>query len=136
MRALVAGILMAVVFGAEARIWTSSEGKTVEAELVRVEYGNAYLRPAGKTKLYPFLITNLSSEDQDYIEQFLKDEEDRLKERRKEQRKLKWHTDFPQAQAEAKELEMPILFLYTAPEWCGWCRVLDNNILETAEFKK
>ena len=30
----------------------------------------------------------------------------------------------------------PILFLYTAPSWCGWCRVLENNVLEQAEFKE
>lgn len=48
---------------------------------------------------------------------------------------MRWHTDFDAAQAEAKELGIPILFLYTAPSWCGWCRVLEDNVLNQSDFK-
>ncbi len=134
MKAWLMGAL-ALCAAADARTWTSADGKTVEAEMVRVMDGKVYLRPDGTTKLYPFEISDLSSADRAFIEQRNADEAERLRKLERNARDMAWHTDFAKAKAEAAELGYPILFLYTAPSWCGWCRVLDENVLGQSEFE-
>lgn len=128
--------IVGLAFSSSARTWTSSDGKTVEADLVRVHDGKAYLRPDGRTKLYPFEISKLSETDQSFIEAYNKEIEQRLEEQRLEARSVRWHTDFDDAVAEAEETGFPILFLYTAPSWCGWCVKLEANVLDQPEFKQ
>lgn len=136
MKAWIVGtVVLGLVLGTNARTWTSVDGKTVDAELVRVMDGKAYLRPAGRDKLYPFEISQLSKADQDYIKRTEQEAADELEAKLRKARKVKWHTDFNDALAEAEETGYPIMFVYTAPSWCGWCRVLENNIFEQAEFK-
>ena len=47
-----------------------------------------------------------------------------------------WLTDFEQAKAEARKQKRPILILFTGSDWCGWCKKLKAEVLDTAEFKK
>lgn len=47
-----------------------------------------------------------------------------------------WHDNFTDAKAEAEELNLPILLVYTAPEWCGYCVKLDDRLFDTSKFKK
>lgn len=46
-----------------------------------------------------------------------------------------WMDDVEQAKAEAAKYDMPILLLYTAPSWCGYCRKLDDQFIAQDEFK-
>ncbi len=46
-----------------------------------------------------------------------------------------WIEDVEQAKAEAIEKDRPILLLYTATSWCGYCRKLDDQLLTQDAFK-
>lgn len=46
-----------------------------------------------------------------------------------------WTDDVQKAKAEATKYGLPILLLYTAPSWCGYCRKLDDQLLTKKEFK-
>lgn len=48
---------------------------------------------------------------------------------------FKWYTDFDSAKVIAKQQDKPILLLFTGSDWCGACKVLERDILETEEFK-
>jgi len=50
-------------------------------------------------------------------------------------RDVVWIEDVEQAKAEATKRDLPILLLYTAPSWCGYCRKLDDQLLTQDEFK-
>lgn len=46
-----------------------------------------------------------------------------------------WTGSLEQAKAEAAKYDLPILLLYTAPSWCGYCRKLDDQLIKQDEFK-
>ncbi len=46
-----------------------------------------------------------------------------------------WTEDVEQAKAEAIKKDLPILLLYTAPSWCGYCRKLEDQLITQDEFK-
>ncbi len=46
-----------------------------------------------------------------------------------------WTADVQKAKAEATKYDLPILLLYTAPSWCGYCKKLDDQLLTQDEFK-
>lgn len=46
-----------------------------------------------------------------------------------------WTDDVEQAKAEAIKYDLPILLLYTAPSWCGYCRKLDDQLITQDDFK-
>jgi len=46
-----------------------------------------------------------------------------------------WTGDVELAKAEAAKYDLPILLLYTAPSWCGYCRKLDNQLITQDKFK-
>jgi thiol:disulfide interchange protein len=48
---------------------------------------------------------------------------------------FKWYTDFESAKIIAKRENRNILLLFTGSDWCGACKVLERDILETEEFK-
>lgn len=47
-----------------------------------------------------------------------------------------WFTDFTQAKAKAAELNRPILALFTGSDWCGWCKKLKTDVLNTDDFTR
>ena len=47
---------------------------------------------------------------------------------------LKWLTDLPKAQAEAKEKNKQVLLDFTGSDWCGWCIKFNKEVLSTPEF--
>lgn len=55
---------------AETRSWTNSEGRTIEAELVDVNGGNAVLKMSGRNFEVP--VTSISKSDQEFIAQWEK----------------------------------------------------------------
>ena len=44
--------------------------------------------------------------------------------------------DFEAAKKEAAALKQPIFAFFTGSDWCGWCKKLTGEVLETKEFKK
>lgn len=49
---------------------------------------------------------------------------------------LKWYTDVREAITVSNTAHKPMLMFFTGSDWCGWCIRLQNEVLNTAEFKK
>lgn len=138
MRTAVLFVLVACLAGTavQARTWTNTEGKTLEAELVKVENGQVYLKLAKNRKVHPLKIDSLSDADQKFIKQYLKDKVAQQRANELAKRRAKWLTDYEDVKAESEEFDLPILLLFTAPEWCGYCVMLEDNILAQNEFEE
>ena len=48
---------------------------------------------------------------------------------------LKWETDLPAAQAQAKKEKKMVLMDFTGSDWCGWCIKLNKEVFSTKEFQ-
>lgn len=46
-----------------------------------------------------------------------------------------WLTSYDEAIKESKKTGKPILADFTGSDWCYWCKRLDKEVFETAEFK-
>ncbi len=49
---------------------------------------------------------------------------------------LNWIADFNTAKQLAKEQNKPILIYFTGSDWCGICKILDKDFLQSKKFKK
>lgn len=47
---------------------------------------------------------------------------------------LIWHTSLAEAQKISKNSHRPIYLCFTGPEWCFWCKKLENEIHSKKEF--
>jgi len=47
---------------------------------------------------------------------------------------LKWLTDLPTAQAQAKKEKKMVFVDFTGSDWCGWCIKLNKEVFTTSEF--
>ena len=47
---------------------------------------------------------------------------------------VKWSTDLPAAQTEAKKDTKIVLVNFTGSDWCGWCKKLQAEVFTTKEF--
>lgn len=129
-------LVVCVVISVQARTWTNAEGKTLEADLVRVKDGKAYLKLAQNRQIHPLNISDLSADDQSYIDAYQQEQLKKLEAQALLERKVKWHDNYADAKVEAEKLNLPILLLYTAPEWCGYCVKLEDRVFETSDFKR
>lgn len=129
-------LVACTVTSAQARTWTNAEGKTLEADLVRVKDGKAYLKLAKNRQIHPFDIVKLSADDRSYITAYQQEESKKLNAQVLLERKAKWHDNYADAKAEAEQFNLPILLLYTAPEWCGYCVKLEDRVFKTSKFRK
>ncbi|MGF1451764.1 MAG: thioredoxin family protein [Opitutales bacterium] len=130
---LFALLLISVSF---ARIWTNREGQTVEAELVKiVDDKTIQIRVAANGALYDYAIGELSDADQAYVAEKRQEEQDSKRKEMLADRNAKWHEDYEDAVAEAKALDLPIYFLFTGSEWCGYCIQLEDEVLSQREFE-
>jgi hypothetical protein len=57
--------LLLVVFAAEARVWTDTQGRTIEADIVRVDGSDAIVNRNGKESRLP--LTLLSDADKQFV---------------------------------------------------------------------
>lgn len=139
-KVLLATVLLGIVAGVQARQWTSSDGKTVEADLVRIKGEKVHLKIIKTRKIIPVPIAGLSAEDQAYLATYQKEQAEKeaaAKEAEaKARRKAKWHDEVEDALEESKALNLPVFVLITAPEWCGYCVKLEDEILKKSEFKR
>lgn len=49
--------------------------------------------------------------------------------------KFKLHTSYKSARKQATEEKKPILMLFTATGWCGYCKRFDGAVVDKKEFK-
>src|SRR5712671_1287070 len=49
---------------------------------------------------------------------------------------LKWLTDLPKAQAQAKAEKKLVMLDFTGSDWCGWCIKLNKEVFSQADFAK
>jgi protein disulfide-isomerase len=47
---------------------------------------------------------------------------------------LKWTTDLPKAQAQAKTENKLVMMDFTGSDWCGWCIKLNREVFSQPEF--
>jgi thioredoxin-related protein len=47
---------------------------------------------------------------------------------------LKWTTDLPKAQAQAKTENKLVMMDFTGSDWCGWCIRLNREVFSQPEF--
>ena len=71
------GLLCPSIASSQERTWTSTSGSTMRGEIVGVKDGKALIRPVTPAK--PIPISSLSKRDQEFIENWQKEEAERLK---------------------------------------------------------
>lgn len=49
---------------------------------------------------------------------------------------ITWHTNYEKALQEAKASNKPLFLFFTGSDWCGWCKKLEKEVLDTPEFSK
>lgn len=49
---------------------------------------------------------------------------------------INWTTNYEQALSASKTSNKPVLLFFTGSDWCGWCKRLDQEALNTPEFAK
>jgi len=130
---LMTALMMACTGGLQARNWTNAEGKTVAADLVRVNGDQVVLKVHQTGRTHTFDISKLSEEDQEYIADF---QEENAATRAMTNREAKWHESLDDAQEESRQLELPMLVLITAPELHPGCEMLEDKVLKKSGFKR
>lgn len=121
---------------AQSRTWTNTEGQTMEAEIVDVQDDRVVFQRDDAT--YNYLIANLADEDQRYVREWARENEEKLREeeaRRAVTQALEGNlvrlqgsrlTDYPAQDLEDKRL---FAFYYSA-SWCGPCRRFTPDLVE------
>ncbi|MDF7800779.1 thioredoxin family protein [Pontiellaceae bacterium B1224] len=123
--------------GVQARTWTKTDGSTLEGDLFSIQEKSVRIKVVKQDPVEVIKIKQLSAEDQAYIAKQKKERAEKKESRADvpKDRTAKWVTDVETAKAEAKEYQLPILLLYTAPAWCGYCRDLDEQLITQDEFQ-
>jgi len=47
---------------------------------------------------------------------------------------IKWHTSYDQAVKLSESTSKPMVLFFTGSDWCGWCKKLEKEALDTPEF--
>lgn len=123
--------------GVQARTWTKTDGSTLKGDLFRIQEKIVRIKVAKKDAVQVIEIKQFSADDQAYIAQQknTRAEKKRSRVAIPKDRVANWVTDIEAAKAEAKKYDLPILLLYTAPSWCGYCRDLDEQLITRNEFE-
>ena len=128
---------------AEYRNWTNAEGKTIDAELTKVNGDNVTFRlRSGSSTVYP--LAKLAEADRDYIAKNPptaagtaasgKPTGEAATPVVEADRKAKWQTKMSKAQEEAKKTGLPILVLFTGTSWCPYCIKLEAAVFSQKDF--
>ena len=48
----------------------------------------------------------------------------------------RWTQDYDAAVALARKDGLPLLLKFTGSDWCGWCKLMENNVFSQEEFAK
>jgi len=129
---------------AEFRNWTNTDGKIIDAELVKVVGENVTFRlRGGSSTIYPQ--AKLSEADRNYIAKNPPSAATATASGKPAEattpapivaadRKAKWQTKMAKAQEEAKKTGLPILVLFTGTSWCPYCVKLEAAVFSRKEF--
>lgn len=49
---------------------------------------------------------------------------------------IQWETDYQKALSIANERSLPLVLFFTGSDWCGWCKKLEEEVLDTPSFAK
>lgn len=49
---------------------------------------------------------------------------------------IQWYTNYDSAVAKAKQANKPLLLFFTGSDWCGWCKKMDSEVFDNADFIK
>ncbi len=47
----------------------------------------------------------------------------------------KWTQDYDAAVKLAKDKKLPIIINFTGSDWCGWCKLMEKNVFQKADWK-
>lgn len=124
----------------ETHVWTSTDGHTTEARLVKATAKSVSVELLnGKT--VTMKLNQLSEEDRTYVSEWLKSK----KEKEEDEKKLanlsrityfRWEKSYKRALEQAKKLDLPVAILFTGTSWCGYCIKLENEVFSKKEFRK
>lgn len=125
-----------LVGGVQARTWNKADGSTFKGDLFRVLEKSVRIKVPKVDAVQVYDIQQLSADDQAYIElqRKIRAEKKQAWPEVSKDRTAQWLTDVDAAKAEAEKYDLPILLLYTAPSWCGYCRKLDDQLIKQNEF--
>lgn len=131
---------------AEFRNWTNTEGKIVDAELVKVDGDNVTFR-LRNGNMTTYSQAKLSDTDREFIKNNPPSASAAKPGTADEKpapgaaspavdakRKAKWLTKMSKAREEAKATGLPILVLFTGTSWCPYCIKLEAEVFGKKEF--
>lgn len=123
--------------GAQARTWTKVDGSTLKGDLFSIQEKSVRIKVAKIDAVEVIEIKQFATDDQAYITQqkVTRAEKKRSWAAVPKDRVANWVTDIEAAQKEANKYDLPIFLLYTAPSWCGYCKDLDEQLINQNEFK-
>lgn len=130
-------VLAAVLFAHSgyARVWTNSEGKKVEADLVEIRENSIIIKPRNSNRTFEYQISRLSEEDRLYI----------LRQKRLQSQPTvpaprviaargEWLESWSLAQSDARRLDYPIILFFTGSDWCDYCVEVEESLLQNPAF--
>ena len=127
---------------ADFRNWTNTDGKNVDAELVKVDGDSVTFRLRSGSSTH-YALSKLSEADRDFIAKNPPGGATTSQAATAGQaavpsvdadRKAKWQTKMSKAQDEAKKTGLPILVLFTGTSWCPYCIKLEAAVFSKKEF--
>lgn len=114
------------------RTWTNKDGRTIEAQMLSADGVQATVMTPTANVLILQLDT-LSDEDQTYVRQTVRG--GGATPTQAAARKASWIANGDAALKEAKELNLPVLLLFTGSDWCPPCMRLEREVFEKKAFK-
>jgi thiol:disulfide interchange protein len=123
---------------AEFRSWTNAEGKSLDAELTKVEGDTVSLRMRNGS-VTAYSQAKLSEADRTYIAVNPPGAEAAKPDAAANptaKRKARWLKKMDKAKEEAKTTGLPILVLFTGTSWCPYCVKLENEVFSKKEFSE
>ncbi len=132
-------LLLALIVSSSAfgRIWENNKGQSIDAELVEfISDSQIKIKLASNGRYYDYNISDLSEADQTYLAEIKTKVQAEQRAAKLAKRKARWTEDLDDALAESKEYDLPILYLFTGSDWCGYCIRLHDQVLTEREFEK
>lgn len=135
-----------LVASAATRVWTNNAGQEIEAEFLSIGESTVKIKLISTGKIYDYPIANLSEADKEFIEEqrsvlaeeakHAAEESARLaREAKLNKRKAEWFDDYDDALAEAKDLNIPVLLLFTGSDWCGYCIEMEEKVFSQRDWQ-
>jgi len=137
MRYLIILFCFAGLFDVSGRTWENREGQRIDAEFLEfVNDTSIRIKLSSNGRIYTYSIADLSKSDQTYLAELKKKIIAEKAAAKLADRRARWTEDLEEAEAEAKEFGLPILYLFTGSDWCGYCIQLEDRVFSRREFRE